>query len=87
MASDLRFYLGPVTGVEPATSSLRVNTPYFTRLHSSPLTCGNALSERYYDGLDTAATATGLHRTAPRRPRSCCCCGSPQRLARAASLP
>ena len=54
----------PVTGVEPATSSLQVNTSGYTRLHSSPLTCGNTPNERDYDGLGTAATATELHRFA-----------------------
>ena len=54
--------LGPVTGVEPATSSLQVNPPGFTGFHSSPLTCGNTLNERYYDGHGTASTATELHR-------------------------
>ena len=38
-----------------------------TRLHSSPLTCGNALDERYYDGLSAASTATELHRAPPQR--------------------
>jgi hypothetical protein len=57
------------------TFSLRGNTSGHTRLHSSPLTDGNALNERSYDGLGTAATATELHRAAPRRTRSCCCWG------------
>ena len=51
----------PPVGVEPTTFSLRVNAPGFTRLHSSPLTCGNALNERCYDGLGAASTATELH--------------------------
>jgi len=55
----------PVTGVEPATSSLQVIPSGTTRLHSSPLTCENALSERFYDRLGAAATATELHRAAP----------------------
>ena len=54
-----------VTGVEPATSSLHGNRSACTRLHSSPLTCGNVICERHYDGLGTASTATELHRAAP----------------------
>jgi hypothetical protein len=52
----------PPVGIEPTTFSLRDNPPGFTRLHSSPLTCGNALNERCYDGLGVASTATELHR-------------------------
>jgi len=57
------------------TFSLQVIPSGTTRRHSSPLTCGNALTERYYDGLGTASTATELHRPAPGRARSCCRCG------------
>ena len=46
------------------TFSLRDNTPGFTRLHSSPLACGNALKERHYDGRGAVSTATELHHTA-----------------------
>ena len=50
--------------IEPMTFSLRDNTPGFTRVHSSPLACGNALTERWYDGLGAVSTATELHHTA-----------------------
>ena len=43
---------------------LRDNKPRFTRLHSSPLTCGNALTERSYDPLGAVSTATELHHDA-----------------------
>ena len=65
----------PPVGIEPTTFSLRDKTQGSTRLHRSPLNCGNALKERCYDGLGTAATATELHRAALPRTRSCCCCG------------
>ena len=44
------------------TFSLRDKTLGFTRLHRSPLNCGNALNERLYDDPGTASTATELHR-------------------------
>jgi hypothetical protein len=51
----------PPVGIEPTTFSLRVKLPGSTRLHSSPLTCGNALNERPYDGPRVVSTATELH--------------------------
>ena len=53
--------LEPPVGIEPTTFSLRGDTPGCTRLHSSPLTCGNALGKRCYDGPGTASIATELH--------------------------
>ena len=54
----------PPVGIEPTTFS-RDKTQGSTRLHRSPLNCGNALKERHYDGLEAVATATELHRTPP----------------------
>ena len=55
---------------------LRVNRQGSTRLHRSPLNCGNALKERHYDGLVAVATATELHRSSLTDTRSRCCSSS-----------
>ena len=55
----------PPIGIEPMTFSLRVNRPGSTRLHRSPLNCGNALSERLYDGGGGVSTTTELHHSHP----------------------
>jgi hypothetical protein len=65
VSAGQRLGMEPPVGIEPTTFSLRVNAAGFTRLHSSPLTCGNALNERLYDGLEAASTATELHRAHP----------------------
>ncbi len=46
-----------------------------TRLHSSPLTCGYALNERCYDGLEHCSNCNQTAPHGTRRTRSCCCCG------------
>ena len=60
-ADVLRHHIG--AGCRNRTDDLFI-TSGFRRLHTGPLTCGNADRESAYDPPDRKATATGLHRGA-----------------------